>query len=575
MTLNISWPSVARDTVADREASIPDSWRLSPEFIAKYPPGSDVFSAAAESNVMSQKELDITDPSNDATSILASIKAKQVTAVEVLTAFCKRAAVAHQLLCCLTQIFFDESLARAKELDEYYERTGQLVGPLHGLPFSLKDHMGLKGKRSTGGFSGDLGKLIPTEDGPISQILWNAGCGITIAVIYLQLELNFVFSVFYCKTNLPQSIMQLETYSFWGQTLNPHNTNLTSGGSSGGCGALVSFGGSPLSLGTDIGGRRVLRNVRSPASCCGIYTLKPTTGRLPGNGPRGVSTVPGNDAIVATCGPTARSSRDISLFFNVVLSAQPWLQSMNLVPLPWRSEPITWSGSGGKIRLGVMWNDGSVLPQPPVRRALKATVEALKRTNKFEIVDYEPVYHRELTLMAHSLYFTDGGASVRARAAATGEPLCHLTEWVITLPGVKDHTIHELWELCLERDALRAKYYAYWNSQKIDVLLCPVQYGPAQPLQTTKYWGYTSAFNCADFPAAVFPTGLKVDAALDPKDTQTREPWCESDAHSMATYDPEVLQNAPLCLQLVSKRNADEIVMQALQEIEKVLPLRN
>ena len=64
--------------------------------------------------------------------MLSAIKAKDVTAVEVMTAFMKRAAIAHQLLCCLTQMFFEEGLARARELDEYYENTGQLIGPLHG-----------------------------------------------------------------------------------------------------------------------------------------------------------------------------------------------------------------------------------------------------------------------------------------------------------------------------------------------------------------------------------------------------------------------------------------------------------
>ncbi|KIK60784.1 hypothetical protein GYMLUDRAFT_167243 [Collybiopsis luxurians FD-317 M1] len=552
MSLNISWPPVAQDVVAQREASIPETLRLPSEFIARYPPGSNVFGAAAECRLMSDKELQLTDPSNDATSILSAIKAKEVTAVEVLTAFCKRAAVAHQLLCCLTGIFFDEGLARARELDEYYETTGQLIGPLHGLPISVKDHMGIKRKQATCGFSADLDRFVSTENSALNQILWNAGC------------------VFYCKTNVPQSLMQIETYSFWGQTLNPHNTQLTSGGSSGGCGALVSFGGSPLSIGSDIGG-----SVRSPASCCGIYSLKPTTRRLPGNGLLACSPTSGNDAIVPTCGPLARSSRDINLFFDVVLSAQPWSQSLDLLPLPWRSDPIAWSGSGGKIRLGVMWNDGNVLPQPPVRRALRRMVDALKQTNKFDIVDYEPVYHKDLTLMAVSTKRTltnlKLGASLRAQAAATGESLCPLTEWVITLPGVKDHTIHELWEASQYLYSLRAKYYAYWNSQNIDVLLCPVNYGPAQPLQTTKY---TSAFNCADFPAAVFPTGLKVDATLDPKD-EPRDPWSEADAHSMRIYDPELLNNAPLCLQLAGKRNADEAVMQALKEIEQVLPLQN
>ncbi|KAJ3770375.1 amidase signature domain-containing protein [Lentinula raphanica] len=551
MSSHLAWPQVARDAVAEREASIPFDLRLSPEFIARYPAGSNVLDAATASGLLSEKELRLTDPSNDATTILSAIKSKDATAVEVLTAFMKRAAIAHQLLCCLTQIFFEEGLARAKELDEYYEKTGELVGPLHGLPISMKDHLGIKGRRATGGFSGDIDKLISTEHAPLNQILWDAGC------------------VFYCKTTLPQSMMHLETQSFWGQTVNPHNTHLTSGGSSGGCGALVAFGGSPLSIGTDIGG-----SLRSPASCNGIYTLKPTTGRLPGNSLRGCSPTPGSEAILATCGPLVRSSRDISLFFDVVLKAQPWLQHMKLVPLPWKTESVKWSGTGGKIRLGVMWDDGNVLPQPPVRRALKAMVDALRKTDKFDIIDYEPRYHRELTLMAQSLYFIDGGASVRARAAATGEPLCPLTEWVITLPGVKDYTSHQLWELCLERDALRAKYYSHWNSQNIDVLLCPVQYGAAQPLQTTKYWGYTSAFNCVDFPAAVFPTGLRANAALDPKDSEPRETWSEADAYVASTYNPSLSDNAPLSLQLVSKRHADEVVIRALQEIETVLPLQ-
>jgi Asp-tRNA(Asn)/Glu-tRNA(Gln) amidotransferase A subunit family amidase len=86
-------------------------------------------------------------------------------------------------------------------------------------------------------------------------------------------------AVFYCKTNLPQAIMHLETNSFWGETTNPYNTSLTPGGSSGecdavlkltagGCTALLAMGGSPLSLGGDIGG-----SLRAPAANCGVWTL--------------------------------------------------------------------------------------------------------------------------------------------------------------------------------------------------------------------------------------------------------------------------------------------------------------
>ncbi len=74
---------------------------------------------------------------------------------------------------------------------------------------------------------------------------------------------------------------------------------------------------------------------------------------------------------------------------------------MGLVPLPWKTEPVKWSGSEGKIRIGVMWDDGNVLPQPPVRRALKAMVDALKKTDYFDVVDYDPQnFHKDLVLMA-------------------------------------------------------------------------------------------------------------------------------------------------------------------------------
>ncbi|KAK7468691.1 hypothetical protein VKT23_003194 [Stygiomarasmius scandens] len=549
MSLTPIWPQAALNAVAQRDACIPEGLRLPASFLAKYPPGSDVMPAAAESGLMTDKELEITDPSNDATAILAAIKDKKVTSLEVMTAFMKRAAIGHQLLCCLTDIFFEEGLARAKELDEYYERTGELVGPLHGLPISVKENMGLKGQNATGGFLGDLGKFVSSEHSHLNQIMWDAGC------------------VFYCKTNLPQGILQLESFSFWGQTLNPHNTKLTSGGSSGGCSALVSFGGSPLSLGTDIGG-----SLRAPSACCGIYTLKPTTKRVPSDALAGTHPVPGNDAILATPGPIARSSRDLELFFTTVYGTQPWLKDMSLTPLPWSHQTPKWTGSGGKIRLGVMWNDGVVHPQPPIRRALKELVDALKKTDAFEIVDYEPKYHAELVSTAHRLYTPDGGANARQRAA--GEPLLHLTEWVLDLPEVKDHTTHEHWTLHMDRDNLKKAYGDHWNSQKVDAVLCPPLPGPAQALQTTKYWGYTSAWNLVDYPATVFPTGLRADPVLDPKDGP-REPWSKHDAYTTACYEPEIFKNAPLSLQIVARRNVDEAALIVLKEVEKVLPLKN
>ncbi|KAJ7187227.1 amidase signature domain-containing protein [Mycena filopes] len=546
-TDKLVWPQVALDAVAERDARIPVPWRLAPSFLANYPPGSDVRSAAAESGLLSAKELDITSVDQDAVSIVARIKSKEFTAVEVVLAFAKRAAIAHQLISCLSDFFVEDALARAKELDDYYEKTGKTVGPLHGLPVGMKDHLYLAGRKSTAGFSGDILQPPAEKNGHLAQILYDAG------------------AVFYVKTNLPQSIMHLETYSFWGQVLNPINTKLTPGGSSGGCSALIAFGGSPLSVGSDIGG-----SLRSPAAACGIWTLKPTTLRIP----RGATAAqPGTDSILSTFGPLARSLRDIDLWFSVVIGSKPWLREYNLVPIPWQIPTALWSGASGRLRVGVMWHDGVVLPQPPIRRALKTLVEALKKNpSKFEVVDYAPYKHFEAGELAHELYFVDGGKCIRERAAVTGEPVLPLTEWVITRPSVKDHTTHELWEMNLRREALRAEYLEQFNTQKIDVILCPAGAGPAPALGTCRYWGYTNVWNFVDYPAAVFPTGLYSTPTVDLADT-ARDYMSEADEDNANCYEPTTFSGAPLCLQLVARRFEDEMVVKALQEISGILPL--
>ncbi|KAJ7903241.1 amidase signature domain-containing protein [Mycena leptocephala] len=542
-----SWPQVALDAVAERDRRIPPSLRLTASFLANYPAGSNVRSAAEASGLLSAKEMEITALTSDATAILERIKGKELTAVEVVTAFGKRAAIAHQLLSCLTDFFFEEALVRAKDLDDYYERTGELVGPLHGLPISIKDHMDVLGHKSGCGFSADTIFTPASKHGSMAQLLYDAG------------------AVFYCKTNLPQSIMHLETYSFWGQVVNPYNTKLTAGGSSGGCSALVAFGGSPLSIGSDIGG-----SLRSPAAACGLWTLKPTTHRVP----RDAASPEPSDSIVESWGPICRSLRDTDRWFSVVIGSKPWLREHDLVPIPWQiSTPTKWSGTDGRIRLGVMWHDGVVLPQPPIRRALKALVDVLTKNSAFEVVEYVPFKHSEASELVHELYFVDGGTHVRATAASTGERILPLTEWVITRPTVKDHTIHELWDLNLRREALRAEYLDHYSSQNVDVVLCPVGPGPAPPLGTSKYWGYTSIWNFVDYPAAAFPTGLYADPLLDVKDSGVRTWMSDTDEKISTGYEPMDFGGAPICLQLASRRFADETVIQALYKIAEVLPL--
>jgi amidase len=136
---------------------------------------------------------------------------------------------------CLSEVLFSEAIEAAKILDDHVRKTGKVVGPLHGLPISLKDNFNLIGKDSTVGF--------------VSWVNDPANYNSTLVELLRSLG-----AVFYVKTNVPTAMMIAESVNnVFGRTVNPLNRSLTSGGSSGGESALIAFGGSSLGVGTDIG----------------------------------------------------------------------------------------------------------------------------------------------------------------------------------------------------------------------------------------------------------------------------------------------------------------------------------
>lgn len=140
----------------------------------------------------------------------------------------------HQTNCAL-ELFPETALVQAVALDEYLFENKKPVGPLHGLPISLKDQCRVKGYESSMGYISWLGKYDET-DAVIVQLLRKAG------------------AVFYVKTSVPQTLMSCETFNnIIGRTVNPRSKKWSCGGSSGGEGAMLALRGAPLGVGTDIG----------------------------------------------------------------------------------------------------------------------------------------------------------------------------------------------------------------------------------------------------------------------------------------------------------------------------------
>ncbi|KAI0652389.1 general amidase GmdA [Trametes meyenii] len=548
------WQEISSAKKAEREQrlSARQEWRLR----AHVPPELTDVSLLPTSQ-LSPREHTIVHL--DATALADAIRRGLYTAVEVLTAFAQVATIAQDLTNCLTEVFFDEGLARARELDRYLAETGNVVGPLHGVPVSIKDHILVKGHDTATGYAAWAFKTVAKKDAVVVDVLRKAG-----AVIYV-------------KTANPQTLLSLETENnIYGKTLNPHNRSLTPGGSSGGESALIAVHGSPLGIGTDIGG-----SIRIPAAYMGLYGLKGSVGRMPHAGLLGSHD--GMDAIVGALGPLATSARDLALFCRVMLQYEPWLQEPPLFEIPWKQDVAEGAGLPEKLTIAVLWDDGVAAPHPPILDALKRTRDALLAAGH-DVITWEPVDHQAAWDLILKLYFLDGGEEYRQVLA--DDPPVPMSEWILNqVPnGGRPYTVAEVFKLNLEREAFRAKVLAHWNAHQahtpsgrhVDAVLSPVAPTLAPRHDMTRWWGYTSYWNLMDYPGVVFPTGrFRAEGCEDPPlpdgAVYVGDPRSEAERVIREEWDPARYDNIPVSLQLVGRRLNEERLLGVLGKVEEAL----
>ena len=296
-----------------------------------------------------------------ASELAALIASGTASAREVLEAHIMRVEEVHPLINAVTWRMYEVAREQADRADRDVARGADL-GPLHGVPVSIKDQFDVLDTPSTWGLPSRAGHRADRE-GPVVTRLRRAG------------------AVPFVKTNVPVMLMQTETHNpVYGRTDNPYATDRTPGGSSGGEGALLAARGTPLGLGSDIGG-----SLRVPAHYCGIATIKPTARRLPlGDS---VAFDEWQQAIVPQSGPMARTVADVALGFRVMAMPTDDLPPEPRVPpLPVR-DPGTVRVAG--LTVGVCEDDGGMRPSPAVRRAVREAADALADAGA-RVVDWTP-----------------------------------------------------------------------------------------------------------------------------------------------------------------------------------------
>ncbi|KAF5252847.1 hypothetical protein FANTH_2171 [Fusarium anthophilum] len=527
----MDWQDIAQESQAKVLNSIPNRWRLD---VNQYQDLKDVTNVPYTCGLLTEEQLRITELT--ATEIVKKLKTRELKAVQVLEAFAGRAAIAHQLVNCLTEWFYEEGLAHARELDEALEKGGHLKGVLHGVPIALKDIHCVARHASTMAFVSGRNNVV-AQDSAVVAALRAEG------------------AIFFCKTTMPQSAMAIETVSnLWGRTLNPSNRDLNAGGSSGGDAVLVAMKGTPLTPSTDLGG-----SIRVPAAFNGLYALKPTAARIPKGGMPDL----GQSLIQVSFGPICHSLEDMELLARVI-NAHPYNRfDVTCAPVPWRRI----DAPEGKLKIGLMNWDGAVRPHPPILRALEHTKQLLIKAGH-EVVDFKPPFDCwEALKTTFDVYYQGGADGTIAALEESGEPIIPAFADLLKVFNVRKLPASEI-----------LQFLAAWDktangSRPIDALICPPAPGVGYPHDFNTYWGYTSLFNLIDYPAAILPiSGLKVNSEHDSVDSEyvplDSNPYDEPN-HKL--YDPSLFENQAICMQVVGRPFEDEELIHVSSTLDALL----
>ena len=418
---------------------------------------------------------------SSAKSIARAIREKRASAVETAQAHLDRIAEVNPALNAVVALASERALREARAADDAVA-AGAELGPLHGVPFTLKDSIDTEGVVTTGGTLGRKGH-IPAADATVAARLRAAG-GILLG-----------------KTNTPELTLAAETNNLvYGQTNNPFDQSRTTGGSSGGAGAAVCVGGAAFDIGSDTGG-----SVRYPAHFCGIAGIKPNSGRVPRTGhivPHGLGAV---DSLTQN-GPMARYVEDLALILPII-SGPDWSDPF-IAPAP-LGDPADVDMSA--LRVCFYTANGIGDPTPETAAAVRAAAAALEAAGA-SVAEDVPAAIAENPNLSNELSGGDGRAWTRRLLAKHGTTETH--PWLTRrLARAEDDMVSvQEYSATLERvDAFRSAMLGFMRDY--DVIVCPVAATPAmkhgESLKTENEprMSYTSSYNITGWPSAVVRAG--------------------------------------------------------------------
>ncbi|KAF5606485.1 general amidase [Fusarium subglutinans] len=498
----------------------------------------------------------------DISSLLEQLRTGKITAEKLVSVTIRRAIASHNETNCLSEPLFENALERAKYLDEYFQKHQQLIGPLHGIPVSVKDQFNIAGVDTTLGYVGRSFK--PARDNAVMVTL-----------------LEKLGAVIITKTVIPQSIMYGETESpLWGLTTYPGRPELSPGGSSGGEATLMRMSGSLGGWATDIGG-----SIRVPSHLCGLFGLKPSSGRFSYSG--AANSHEGQSHVPSSIGPMSPSLANLITLTKECLLAEPWKIDPNVVPIPWREADFE-GVQERKLTIGVILDDGVVRPHPEIQEAVRRAVAILKKAGH-KIIPWSTADHSSCIEIQDQFYRADGGEDIKTEVAVAGEPMIAHVEALVN--SSKPISVYEYWQLNRRKTAAQEAYNKKWTTtagledgESVDVIISPVSPHTAVPHRSSRWTGYAKIWNFLDYTAMSFPFA-KLGSSKDPTSSDIYVAAADEARHNYlheyaprnaidewirGLYDPEAMEGLDIGVQIIGRRYEEEKVLGVASLLEKL-----
>lgn len=433
------------------------------------------------------------------------IRKREVSSFEIIEALYKQYNKHQDKINAFAINLFEEAFTTAKQYDELAAKN-TFVGPLHGLPISIKENIDIKGITTTLGIK-DSRLSQAKEDAEIVKILKSLGV------------------IIICKSNVPEGLIPMDcNNSMYGQTYNPWNKDFVTGGSSSGEAALIASGQSFVGIGTDLGG-----SIRFPAAFCGITGFKPTRNALPRKGV--YSVIRGQNVIVGDLGPMSRKVDDLIFLMDNVYTHKSFENTNRKLLNP---QQKIHECDISKMKIGYYTYDGFIKAAPALENVVDESVEILRKLGA-EVVEIPCNNQKEIIKRYLSISTADGQKTFLERFKFQKKPipqmknmfrLAKLSNTSISIltsilkigkenrlseviTQVKKKTVYEFWKLTDEIEYYKQEEMDFFRDNKLDAIICP-----ASALtsvfrglegEMSIIFSYFGRYNVLGFPAGVVP----------------------------------------------------------------------